>query len=287
MDKLLLTPTEAATALGIGRPKFTSSCRTVSSSRSTSAPAGASPPRHSTPSSSGCAQPAERQPRHPAPHTPQLAGGGVPTGLTAITVGRRREGVAVAARRAAGEGSVHKRKQGGWQGSIDVAIVNGRRRRKTVYGATQREVRDKLAEIRRTPDAGLPVGTRRPMTRRRLPRDVAARHAAHGGAALDRGVLLQPHRQHIIPGLGHHRLAAVHRSKNASPPGPGPTRRSSSPPASARRSSQATSCGRSTRSATGPASRSSAQRQTGLRSLITAVAVGGTKRGPPRPGRPL
>jgi integrase len=62
----------------------------------------------------------------------------------------------VAARRAAGEGSVHKRKQGGWQGSIDVAIVDGQRRRKTVYGATQREVRDKLAAIRRTLDAGLP-----------------------------------------------------------------------------------------------------------------------------------
>jgi hypothetical protein len=32
-------------------------------------------------------------------------------------------------RRAAGEGSVHKRKQGGWQGSI---TVGGRRKRKTV-----------------------------------------------------------------------------------------------------------------------------------------------------------
>ena len=56
----------------------------------------------------------------------------------------------MAARRAAGEGSVHKRKQGGWQGSVDVATGDGRRRRKTVYGATQREVRDKLAAIRRT-----------------------------------------------------------------------------------------------------------------------------------------
>jgi integrase len=62
----------------------------------------------------------------------------------------------VATRRAAGDGSVHKRKQGGWQGSIDVAVVDGQRRRKTVYGATQREVRDKLTAIRRTLDAGLP-----------------------------------------------------------------------------------------------------------------------------------
>jgi len=62
----------------------------------------------------------------------------------------------VASRRAAGEGSVHKRKQGGWQGSTTVGIVAGQRRRKTVYGATQREVLDKLAAIRRTlPDAQL------------------------------------------------------------------------------------------------------------------------------------
>ena len=70
----------------------------------------------------------------------------------------------MATRRAAGDGSVYKRKQGGWQGSVDVATGDGRRRRKTVYGATQREVRDKLAAIRRTLEAGLPVGTRRPTT---------------------------------------------------------------------------------------------------------------------------
>ncbi len=68
------------------------------------------------------------------------------------------------ARRAAGEGSVHKRRQGGWQGSVAVGIVAGRRKRKTVYGATQREVLDKLGAIRRTLDAGLPVGTSRPIT---------------------------------------------------------------------------------------------------------------------------
>jgi integrase len=119
----------------------------------------------------------------------------------------------VAARRAAGEGSVHKRKQGGWQGSIDVALVEGRRRRKTVYGATQREVLDKLAAIRRTLDAGLPVGTSRPMTlgeyleawlRDTLPTVVRPSTVASYASLT---------RQHIIPGLGHHRLdklTAVH-----------------------------------------------------------------------------
>jgi integrase len=116
-------------------------------------------------------------------------------------------------RRAAGEGSVHKRKQGGWQGSIDVAILDGQRRRKTVYGSTQREVLDKLAAIRRTLHAGLPVGTSRPMTlgdylevwlRDTLP-TVVRPSTAESYASLTR--------QHIIPGLGHHRLdklTAVH-----------------------------------------------------------------------------
>jgi len=40
-----------------------------------------------------------------------------------------------------------------------VGLVEGRRKRKTVYGATQREVLGKLAENRRSLDSGLPVGT--------------------------------------------------------------------------------------------------------------------------------
>jgi integrase len=108
---------------------------------------------------------------------------------------------------------VHKRKQGGWQGSIDVAVGDGRRRRKTVYGTTQRDVRDKLAAIRRTLDAGLPVGTRRPMTvgdyleawlRDTLPTVVRPSTVASYASLT---------KQHIIPGLGHHRLdklTAVH-----------------------------------------------------------------------------
>lgn len=116
-------------------------------------------------------------------------------------------------RRAAGEGSVHKRKQGGWQGSVTVGIVGGRRKRKSVYGATQREVLEKLAAIRRTLDAGLPVGTSRPMTlgdyleawlRDTLP-TVVRQSTAESYSSLTR--------QHIIPGLGHHRLdklTAVH-----------------------------------------------------------------------------
>ena len=119
----------------------------------------------------------------------------------------------MASRRAAGEGSVHKRKQGGWQGSTTVGVVAGQRRRKTVYGATQREVLEKLAAIRRTLDSGLPVGTGRPLSladyleswlNDTLPSTVRPSTAASYTSLT---------RQHIIPGLGHHRLdklTAVH-----------------------------------------------------------------------------
>lgn len=82
-----------------------------------------------------------------------------------------------------------------------------------MYGATQREVLDKLAAIRRTRDTGLPVGTSRPMTlgdyleawlRDTLPTVVRPSTVASYSSLT---------RQHIIPGLGHHRLdklTAVH-----------------------------------------------------------------------------
>lgn len=110
------------------------------------------------------------------------------------------------ARRAAGEGSVHRRKQGGWQGSIDVSTTPGQRRRKTVYGETQREVLDKLGEIRRSLDAGLPVSTSRSATLAEylrawltdtLPLTVRPSTAASYASLT---------RQHILPALGHHRL---------------------------------------------------------------------------------
>jgi len=85
MDKQL-TPTEAATALSIGRSEVYKLMQTGQLSRSTSAPAGASPPRHCTPTSSGRAQSAVLLPRHPTPRCPQVASGAVPIELASITV---------------------------------------------------------------------------------------------------------------------------------------------------------------------------------------------------------
>lgn len=59
-------------------------------------------------------------------------------------------------RRARGEGSIYKRAGDGlWVGMLDLGIVDGRRRRKTVYGQTEREVRDKLSTLRTARERGI------------------------------------------------------------------------------------------------------------------------------------
>jgi len=52
-------------------------------------------------------------------------------------------------KRAHGEGTVYQRADGRWCGQLAVTLPDGRLVRKTVYGKTQREVREKLDELRR------------------------------------------------------------------------------------------------------------------------------------------
>ena len=58
-------------------------------------------------------------------------------------------------RRGKGEGSIYRRRDGQWVRSIDLGLQGGRRRRKAVYGKTQREVRDKLRALQHTLEAGV------------------------------------------------------------------------------------------------------------------------------------
>jgi integrase len=58
-------------------------------------------------------------------------------------------------RRGRGEGSVFEREDGQWVGSISLGLNEaGKRKRKTVYGATKQEVLDKLDNLRRDARAG-------------------------------------------------------------------------------------------------------------------------------------
>lgn len=52
------------------------------------------------------------------------------------------------ARRGKGEGSIYQRESDGrWVSSVDLGLVDGKRKRKTVYGKTRKEVADKLKKL--------------------------------------------------------------------------------------------------------------------------------------------
>src|SRR5438046_2460833 len=64
-------------------------------------------------------------------------------------------------RRGSGEGSIYQRKDGRWVGVADLGYIEGRRRRKSYYGATRASVQKKLASaIRELSRGRLPVDDR-------------------------------------------------------------------------------------------------------------------------------
>ena len=55
----------------------------------------------------------------------------------------------MAKKRAHGEGSISQRKNGRWQGAVTVGYnPDGTQKRKTVYGRTQKEAREKLEAVK-------------------------------------------------------------------------------------------------------------------------------------------
>jgi len=67
-------------------------------------------------------------------------------------------------RRGKGEGSIYQRKDGRWVGSVNLGYDAGKRRRKTVYGATRGEVQEKLKTLLRDQQQGLPLQTSERLT---------------------------------------------------------------------------------------------------------------------------
>lgn len=60
------------------------------------------------------------------------------------------------AKRGNGEGSIYKRSDGRWAGVADLGWQDGKRKRKTYYGRTQREIQEKLAAGLRSHRQGMP-----------------------------------------------------------------------------------------------------------------------------------
>src|SRR5262245_48036598 len=53
-----------------------------------------------------------------------------------------------------GDGTYWQRKDGRWEGRVDLGIVDGKRRRKTIYGKTEKEVLKKLRDARNAKEQG-------------------------------------------------------------------------------------------------------------------------------------
>lgn len=60
-------------------------------------------------------------------------------------------------KRGQGEGSIYKRNDGRWAAAVTLGYVNGKLKRKTLYGKTRKEVQDKLTAELRKVQQGLPV----------------------------------------------------------------------------------------------------------------------------------
>src|SRR5689334_15867729 len=80
-----------------------------------------------------------------------------------LAEGTAQEGArTMASRRGHGEGSIYQRESDGrWCSTVDLGWVDGKRKRKVIYGKTRKEVAEKLKVMLRDQQQGLPVATER------------------------------------------------------------------------------------------------------------------------------
>lgn len=112
-------------------------------------------------------------------------------------------------RRGHGEGSIYRRESDGrWVATVDLGYVDGKRRRKPLYGKSRREVAEKLKIALRDQQQGLPVATERQTVSQFLERWLAdvvqpnlepKTHSSYADTC----------RVHIVPTLGNLRLTKL------------------------------------------------------------------------------
>lgn len=109
------------------------------------------------------------------------------------------------AKRGKNEGSIFKRNDGRWVGSLDLGWEDGKRKRRHFYAATAGEVRDQLLKARSDQSRGLPVATERQTVAKFL--DGWLEHTLKARAK-PRSVesFASIVNKHIVPALGRIRL---------------------------------------------------------------------------------
>lgn len=113
------------------------------------------------------------------------------------------------ARRGHGEGSIYQRSDNGlWCTVVNVGWVNGKRKRKYIYGKTRKEVAEKLKIVLRDQQQGLPVAVERQTVERFLAgwleEVVKPNHRPKTYRIYEQLV-----RTHLTPMLGHHHLTKL------------------------------------------------------------------------------
>ena len=110
-------------------------------------------------------------------------------------------------RRSRGEGSITKRSDGRWMAQADLGWQDGKRRRKTLYGRTKREVQDKLRDTLHRKEHGLPPVPEQETVGVFLHRWLENRQSRVRRRTLER--YQQIVRAHLLPSLGRIRLAKL------------------------------------------------------------------------------
>lgn len=107
------------------------------------------------------------------------------------------------------EGGLYQRESDGrWLGAIDLGYVDGKRKRKTVYGKTQAEALGKLKALERERDGGRDLTVKTETVESflvRWLRDVVEPGRSPKTAAGYRDII----RLHLVPGVGRHKLTEL------------------------------------------------------------------------------
>ena len=113
----------------------------------------------------------------------------------------------MATRRGRGEGSITKRNDGRWMAQADLGWQDGKRRRKTLYGRTKREVQEKLRETLHRQEHGLPPVPEQETVGAFLSRWLEISQGRVRRRTHER--YAQIVRAHLVPGLARVRLAKL------------------------------------------------------------------------------
>lgn len=118
------------------------------------------------------------------------------------------EGRAKRNKRGQNEGGCYQRKDGRWEASITLDVVEGKAKRKSYYGRTKAEAMAAMRAARRDLDAGLPIDVGRQTVGQFLDRWLAD-VVTPTVRPKTRHSYAQIVRLHLKPALGHHQLAKL------------------------------------------------------------------------------